>query len=164
MHDGEDTPPQPTASGTLDAAGSTHEIRNFARPPNLVGPGISGSLHPPSQSSNTFQRATSGSSDIGERQGRLEAIVEGFRAGDSSGVDTVAEILQELESGPWLSSEEKDATFKLYYTEISQAESHPRGEVNEPSRGATTRNTGSRKEHKRNCGDDSESESEGEDN
>ena len=95
-----------------------------------------------------FQHAASGSSEIGDRQGRLEAIVEGFRAGTSSRVDTVAKILQELKSGPWLSSEEKDATFKLYYTEISEVESHPHGEANEPSRGATVRDTGSRKEQK----------------
>ena len=196
MPDGENTPPQPTASGTLDDAGSTREIRS-----NLVGPGISGSLRHPSQPfgttqrassgtdeiedrrnrfettpgessgslharsqpPGTFQRATSGSSEIGERRGRLEAIVEGFRAGVSSRIDSVAEILQELESGPWLSSEEKDATFRLYYTEISEAESHPRGEANEPVGGTTAPHTGTRKERKRNHDNNSESESDGED-
>ena len=131
MPDGENTPPQPTASGMLDDAGSIREIRH----PNLVGPEFSGSLWPSSSSqpSGTFQRATSGSSEIGEQWGRLEAIVEGFRAGASSRIDAVAEILQELESGPWLSSEEKDATFRLYYTPMSKADSHPRGEADDTS-------------------------------
>jgi len=46
MPDGENTPPQPTASGTLDDAGSTREIRSFARPPNLVGQESAGHSDP----------------------------------------------------------------------------------------------------------------------
>jgi len=73
MHNGENTPPQPTTSGTLDTAGSTRKIQSFARPPNLVGPGTSGSLRPPSQPFGTTQQATLGTNEIEDRRNRFEA-------------------------------------------------------------------------------------------
>ena len=144
MSDGDDAQTQQTASGPLNTAGSIREPRNFIGPYHLDNPGTfaesyhlerpgtSGTRLPRSQSPNTIERATLDTSEVRERRSKLETIVNEVRAGQLSRVDAVARILQELESEPWLTSEEKDTTFQLCYTEINEAETPTLGEANRP--------------------------------
>ena len=56
------------------------------------------------------------------RRRRLESIVDDFRSGTTSQYAAFSAILQELESEPKLSGQEKDATFGLYCAEVNAAE------------------------------------------
>jgi len=85
------------------------------------------------------------------------------RAGELSQINAVSGILQELESRPWLLAKEKDATFKLYYTEISEAELHTSGAVDRPRAQAAAESTEPQKDAKRTREHDMDSESECED-
>jgi hypothetical protein len=64
----------------------------------------------------------------------LESTVDDFRSGRKRHIDAVTAILQELESEPLLSEQEKDATFRLYSLEINsiEARSGPRAVESEP--------------------------------
>jgi len=175
MSDGDDAQTQQTASGPLNTAGSIREPRNFIGPYHLDNPGTfaesyhlerpgtSGTRLPRSQSPNTIERATLDTSEVRERRSKLETIVNEVRAGQLSRVDAVARILQELESEPWLTSEEKDTTFQLCYTEINEAETPTLGEANRPKVRTAAGTTAPRKANKRTSGDDTDSDSDCED-
>ena len=79
--------------------------------------------------------------ELGSRPSLLEGIIDEFRSGGRSHVDSVAAILRELESEPLLPEKEKDATFKLFNSEIHSIEDRlgSGASGSEPTRGLDNR-------------------------
>ena len=84
--------------------------------------------HDASGATQQSRTQPSGTSEPGNRpeddyrRGRLESIVDNFRSENNSRYEAFSAILQELNSDPQLSGQEKDATFGLYCAEINAVE------------------------------------------